>query len=106
MFFKIIIFPKIWSDFPRDSRPKRQYRRSITRPVLEYEALFPYMLSAHPTHGIIMRISLADSRTNGFKKWSDAQRPPERPAPADMPEPRRQKGESTHLDAELVGDGM
>ena len=29
-----------------------------------------------------MRISLADSRTNGFKKWSDAQRPSDR-LPAD-----------------------
>lgn len=32
-----------------------------------------------------MRISLADSRTNGFKKWSDAQRPPDGPPANDFP---------------------
>ena len=36
-----------------------------------------------------MRISLADSRSNGFKKWSDAQPPARQPAPPDTaaPEP-------------------
>ena len=52
-----------------------------------------------------MRISLADSRRNGFKKWSDAQRPAEPLTPAaNVPEPPRQKGELTHRDAG-AGDG-
>jgi len=33
-----------------------------------------------------MRISLADSRTSGFKKWSDAQRSLDRPRADDNPE--------------------
>jgi hypothetical protein len=110
MFFKIILFPKRWPNFSRDGPPKRQYTRSITRrsPGLSWnmELCSPYMSSAHPTHGIKMRISLADSRTNGFKKWSDAQRLAERPVPADIPEPRRHKGESTHPDAGIIGDGI
>jgi hypothetical protein len=53
-----------------------------------------------------MLISFVDSRTNGFKKWSDAQRPAERLVPAaHVPEPQRQKGESTHSDAGVGGDG-
>jgi hypothetical protein len=52
-----------------------------------------------------MRISLADSLTNGFKKWSDAQRPAEQPDSTDIAEPRRRKGESTHPDAGIAGDG-
>jgi hypothetical protein len=53
-----------------------------------------------------MRISLAYSQANGFKKWSDAQRPVEQPIPAiNVPEPRGQKGELTHSDSGIVGDG-
>lgn len=37
-------------------------------------------------HGKEMRISLTDSRTNGFKKWSDAHCSADPTAPADMPE--------------------
>ena len=52
-----------------------------------------------------MRISLVDSQRNGFKKWSDAQRPAAQPDSADIAEPRRSKGESTHPDAGIAGDG-
>jgi hypothetical protein len=53
-----------------------------------------------------MLISLADSRTNGFKKWSDAQRAAEQSAPAaDIWESQDQKGESTHPDTGAGGDG-
>jgi hypothetical protein len=52
-----------------------------------------------------MRISFADSRTNGFKKWSDAQRPAEQPVVAEIPQPRRQNGELTHPHAAIAGDG-
>jgi len=53
-----------------------------------------------------MLISLADSRTNGFKKWSDAQHPAAQSAPAaNIPEPQRQKDESTRPDAGIGGDG-
>src|SRR4051794_40527459 len=74
------------------------------------EAGFPYISSAYPVRGAQyqgrkMRISLADSRTNGFKKWSDAQRPAAQPDSADIAEPRRSKGESTHPDAGIAGDG-
>lgn len=40
-----------------------------------------------------MRISLADSRTNGFKKWSDAQRPSDRPRADDNPEVQQLAGD-------------
>jgi hypothetical protein len=50
-----------------------------------------------------MRISLADSRTNGFKKWSDAQHQAEQPAPK-MPEPRTRHGELMRPDAGIVSD--
>lgn len=40
-----------------------------------------------------MRISLADSRTNGFKKWSDAQRPSGRPRTDDDPEVQQRAGD-------------
>jgi hypothetical protein len=52
-----------------------------------------------------MRISLADSRTNGFKKWSDGQRPAEPPDPADIRQPQRRQGQSTQPDADLAGNG-
>jgi hypothetical protein len=53
-----------------------------------------------------MCISLAESVTSGFKKWSDAQRPVEQPTPAvDVPELQRQIGELAHPDAGIVGDG-
>lgn len=35
------------------------------------------------TNGFSMRISFADSRTNGFKKWSDAQRPTDTKPPGE-----------------------
>lgn len=39
-----------------------------------------------------MRISLADSRTAGFKKWSDAQRPTvQRPTDPAAPDPEAQQ---------------
>jgi hypothetical protein len=50
-----------------------------------------------------MRISLADSRTNGFKKWSDAQRQAEQPTPK-MPEPWTPHGELMRPAAGIVGD--
>ena len=40
-----------------------------------------------------MRISLADSRANGFKKWSDAQRPSDRPRADDNPEVQQRAGD-------------
>jgi hypothetical protein len=40
-----------------------------------------------------MRISLADSQTNGFKKWSDAQRPSDRPRADDSPEVQQLVGD-------------
>jgi hypothetical protein len=53
-----------------------------------------------------MRISLADSRANGFKKWSDAQRPAEQPVPAgDVLEPHRPNGESMRPVAGVIGNG-
>ena len=42
-----------------------------------------------------MRISFADSRTNGFKKWSDAQRPSDRLPADDGPEVQQPAGDST-----------
>jgi hypothetical protein len=41
-----------------------------------------------------MRISLADSRTKGFKKWSDAQRPSDRLPADDGPEVQHRAGDS------------
>ncbi len=53
-----------------------------------------------------MLISLADSRTNGFKKWSDAQHPVGQSSPAaDIPDPQRQKDEATRPDASIGGNG-
>jgi hypothetical protein len=53
-----------------------------------------------------MRISRTNTITNGFKKWSNAQRPVEQPTPAiNVPEPRRQKGELARPDAGIVGNG-
>lgn len=37
-----------------------------------------------------MRISLADSQTNGFKRWSDAQRPAQRRDLPDIPDSLKQ----------------
>jgi hypothetical protein len=78
---------------------------AVARSVLEYGTLFSIYI-IHPSHGRKMLISLADSRTNGFKKWSDAQHPSGQSAPAaDIPKPRRQKDESMRLDAGIGGDG-
>jgi len=53
-----------------------------------------------------MRISLTASLTNGFKKWSDAQRPVEQSTPAiNVPESPRQKGEMAYPDTGIIGDG-
>jgi hypothetical protein len=40
-----------------------------------------------------MHFSLDDSRTIGFKKWSDPQRPIALSDPPDIPEPEKQIGE-------------
>jgi hypothetical protein len=45
--------------------------------------------------GAKMRISLADSLANGFRKWSDAQRPTEQPEPPRVPETEKPKGGGT-----------
>ena len=52
-----------------------------------------------------MRISLADSRTNGFKKWSDAQRPPDRSPADDGLEVQQRAGDSIRagLSADRAG---
>ena len=53
-----------------------------------------------------MRISFAESQTNGFKRWSDAQLPAELPIPAaHIPEPRLRKGDLMDPDAGVVSDG-
>jgi hypothetical protein len=52
-----------------------------------------------------MRISLVDSRTNGFKKWSDTQRPLDRPPVDDGPEVQQRAGDlsRTGLSADRAG---
>ena len=51
-----------------------------------------------------MRISLVDSRTNGFKKWSDAQRPAEIPALPEVRKPHTQKDAPTAAGPEYRAD--
>ena len=53
------------------------------------------MAKIDKTNGLDMRISLADSRTNGFKKWSDAQRPSDRLPADDGPELQQRADDST-----------
>ena len=47
-----------------------------------------------------MRISLADSRRNGFKRWSDAQCPTGRTLPA-HPEGHKQQADLTRSDEDI-----
>jgi hypothetical protein len=51
-----------------------------------------------------MRISLTDSRTRGFKKWSDAQRPSDRPHAGDNQGAQHQVGDPTHAGISTVKD--
>jgi hypothetical protein len=44
-----------------------------------------------------MRISLTDSRAAGFKKWSDAQRPSDRPPAESTPQAPPPAGEATRV---------
>jgi len=50
-----------------------------------------------------MRISLADSLTNGFKKWSDAQRVKSEPADDACTSPAQERAST--VGAEDVNDG-
>lgn len=50
-----------------------------------------------------MRISLVDSRTNGFRKWSDAQRPTDQAEPPHAADPGNRKADVTQPVA-LPGD--
>jgi hypothetical protein len=59
--------------------------------------LFPiYSTKIDKTKGVNMRISLADSRTIGFKKWSDALRPSDRSRADDDPKLRQPADDPTH----------
>jgi hypothetical protein len=52
-----------------------------------------------------MRISLADSRTTSFEKWSDAQRPSDRAHAANNQGAQHQVGDPTHAGISTVKDG-
>jgi hypothetical protein len=54
-----------------------------------------YFVKTGKMNGISMRISVAESRANGFKKWSDAQCPSALPRADDGPEMLRQAAGQT-----------
>ena len=54
-----------------------------------------YLANDDKANGLNMRISLVESRIKGFKKWSDAQCPSDRPRADDGPEMQRQAGSPT-----------
>jgi hypothetical protein len=56
-------------------------------------------------NGLNMRISPADSRAKGFKKWSDAQRPSHRLHAADDQGAQHQIGDPTRAGISTVEDG-
>jgi hypothetical protein len=54
-----------------------------------------------------MRISFSESRTAGFKKWSDARRPAQRQAKAgDISDGPTQDGDLTRADPEDAADAL
>ena len=97
--YLLLKFSDVWASY--SSVRKSKYYS--VRPW-KYRDFHPIYASRVISSGENMRISLVDSRTNGFKKWSDAQRPAEPPAAPEVHKPQAQKSAPTAAGPEYRAD--